>query len=1042
MIKKIVLIVLTSISALSMAQSVPTSGSYVTDETSYFVSGMKVNEALERVNLLLCYLANTNPVTFVNKNSYVATIYEQDCTFKGSSNGQANATKQNSGSGGGGSGGNEAKKGKKGNTTYVNITQTASTDPMDGKLWILLPKEDTSSAQSATMGAAGGGDKGGDGMPFDATVYLKHSQTASASSTSKIGDFTMQYSLYSDALAMASSIGRTDTGLAAVDLDGKTGVEKIEAQNFGLGNGYVSAQGQTVKFKEGMMGMVQDISITYDGTSSRGIYSSDTWDNTYGMSTGNGMVTTFYAFIIDDANNFYCEKLIDVKSLNQSSMTALFDFDSADGKMGVPEGEVTTLDAVNISDTGLSQSEICYSTNKADAIKNVYSYGVYNTDGSRVGATGGPFPIRAESAGNDDYYGWADYWGVWVDTYGRAGESIDPSSLNWKRDDGNDTSGAACQTNCAMQSQYVEVTKYQTSYRELDSIDKLNLSISPGYDWGNASKWEGSTILNTKARNSNASCTFADYQDVNNNVCFETYNGYWDASNDQLVITHGMKWAKTYAASPSSPEVDITDINISAANWVTNMNYGSAAYPIDLSTYSTDTWERFQIPGRAFISSNHNSVAAGIGIKNEKITYISPAELATDLGSDTLTCIEQCIDPALLNSRFQAAADLLSDANTSNDNISVAMTSIYDADAHGFHDVDSSSGINMERYDGLTASYAETYVLSGGDIYFQAAGDVNNKMTIFDATKTKFAAAATKQDQPAEWLFGSLNIKTPGYDAINNQNDTQYIGYSARTGFLVPTNNLSQIECNKDGSGNYLEFDSDHPRYSGNATLMDATRYCYNKYLEGGPTTYYEISVVTAGKYELTEGGVKVVINQPANLDFDPADLTDSQKTAGGISADEAAKTYKLFFGGFGDLHGIPGGIFNTCTNEDMGEYFYGNWDQKCHKWASKFIMPDGTKVTDKKNTTSTADDVTYFVKPIRGEEYLTSLTGSALSALPSRNYTGLAASDISTVLATASNLLDVGPNGSTTNYIGTVPTTLLNSGNPSVLMGETLVAP
>ena len=39
------------------------------------------------------------------------------------------------------------------------------------------------------------------------------------------------------------------------------------------------------------------------------------------------------------------------------------------------------------------------------------------------------FPMRATNPANgDDYYGWADYWGIWVDTYGRA--SFDPTSAN------------------------------------------------------------------------------------------------------------------------------------------------------------------------------------------------------------------------------------------------------------------------------------------------------------------------------------------------------------------------------------------------------------------------------------------------------------------------------------------------------------------------------------------------------------------------------------------------------------------------------------
>ena len=53
------LIVLLLGSSIAFTQTVPTSGAFTTDETDFFVSGNKVNDSLERVNLLLCYLENT-----------------------------------------------------------------------------------------------------------------------------------------------------------------------------------------------------------------------------------------------------------------------------------------------------------------------------------------------------------------------------------------------------------------------------------------------------------------------------------------------------------------------------------------------------------------------------------------------------------------------------------------------------------------------------------------------------------------------------------------------------------------------------------------------------------------------------------------------------------------------------------------------------------------------------------------------------------------------------------------------------------------------
>ena len=121
-----------------------------------------------------------------------------------------------------------------------------------------------------------------------------------------------------------------------------------------------------------------------------------------------------------------------------------------------------------------------------------------------------------------------------------------------------------------------------------------------------------------------------------------------------------------------------------------------------------------------------------------------------------------------------------------------------------------------------------------------------------------------------------------------------------------------------------------------------------------------------------------------------------------------------------------------------MGEYFYGNWDEQCHRWASKFTLPKGTYLTDEKGTPAdTSDDVIYWVKPLLGDEFLKVLTGGAIPS-QTRDYSGLSAS----ILGEATNLLDMGPNGSSSNYIGTIPTSVLNDGDPSVIHGKVTVQP
>ncbi|GIR94517.1 MAG: hypothetical protein CM15mP96_1750 [Gammaproteobacteria bacterium] len=208
---------------LSLAQ-VPTSGAYITDEQDFFVSGNRVNESLERVNLLLCYLANTKPAEFVNKETYVATIFEDDCSFgKASGDDQQKASQAKGGSSGGGnsnSGGSSAQNIKEGNTAFVKVTQADGSSPMFGSVWIQLKGSGAGDGPQAigfaadTMGGAQGGG-GDDDLPFDATVYLKYEQTASASENSKFGDFKMNYTMYADAKEVSDSfMGMAGTGVA------------------------------------------------------------------------------------------------------------------------------------------------------------------------------------------------------------------------------------------------------------------------------------------------------------------------------------------------------------------------------------------------------------------------------------------------------------------------------------------------------------------------------------------------------------------------------------------------------------------------------------------------------------------------------------------------------------------------------------------------------------------------------------------------------------------------------------------------------------
>ena len=72
--------------------------------------------------------------------------------------------------------------------------------------------------------------------------------------------------------------------------------------------------------------------------------------------------------------------------------------------------------------------EECFTTDRAKAQRNVWRYGVYNADGSRLDMAAGGFPLIAfvektfpdGNTGQVPIHAWADYWGVHVDPRGRS----------------------------------------------------------------------------------------------------------------------------------------------------------------------------------------------------------------------------------------------------------------------------------------------------------------------------------------------------------------------------------------------------------------------------------------------------------------------------------------------------------------------------------------------------------------------------------------------------------------------------------------------
>ena len=196
---------------------------------------------------------------------------------------------------------------------------------------------------------------------------------------------------------------------------------------------------------------------------------------------------------------------------------------------------------------------------------------------------------------------------------------------------------------------------------------------------------------------------------------------------------------------------------------------------LDMWTWSPDTFQSFQIPGAAVAAPT--STAAGVGLKSESINRISVSQLATDLGSNNLKCITNCLKPDLLNARYEAAADAkLTEATGDDVAFNNVAASIYDADATPWFD---NSG-TLDRIDGITSSYVVDYVLNSGKLYFESVSSAN-EMTISSAVQTKFSQVETATGEPIDWQLGSLQAALPEYHQSTNPWATEYIGWSART---------------------------------------------------------------------------------------------------------------------------------------------------------------------------------------------------------------------------------------------------------------------
>jgi hypothetical protein len=323
-----------------------------------------------------------------------------------------------------------------------------------------------------------------------------------------------------------------------------------------------------------------------------------------------------------------------------------------------------------------------------------------------------------------------------------------------------------------------------------------------------------------------------------------------------------------------------------------------------------------------------------------------------------------------------------------------------------------------QRFDGVQASELLTYTASGSDLVDSVTGTVLTK----GATVSK---ALLGIENPESLLQGIVFQNNDGWE--------QSVAWGLRTGQLVGEADLAKMECRKNGKDQL--YDS-HPVYG---TSTDVKRYCGYKLWDGGIQTSYTVSLEARPTYILKSAtsGLVVDIDEPQVLYFTvPEELDPS--TGEPAFGDDAGKRIRLDFMGHGQLHGIPGFVYDTKNGVEIGE-FVNEWKEG-YRYINRFTIPDGSRIEDALDSTKT-----YRVKALDGEEWLTKADGTVTAPdgtivadlRGTYSYTGSTAD-----LLDNSNLRGLGDPNNTEDYIGAAPTVLLNEGATSVVHGDVVYDP
>ena len=466
------------------------------DDTVFdnYVSGQGVNEVLAEAQTIICALSRMGTEDLAGDGTYKATIYMNECEQAAAqaTDSTQGTTKPTSASG------SSSSSASSNSTTNTNVEVDTviinsgfyTSDLQTTKGWLVndKPWNERTNREPKNI------------------LYLLNEQTAPVSDTSKFGTFTLRYQL--------ATYGNSQSDLPdwyqCPSPSSNEYKDSWCSDGNDLGRGILIADGGSIKFKSDQVGSEQQnvVAEYFDNGNIAGIYTRSSGfmdeslrddscdevaykdDGTFdgdaywncqpeAFRNSNVSILGIFSFGIEASTKTYCTKMSELYEVDWN----VWDEETQQAKL-IPYTLTDTARTYLGNSNNWDTEEKCFSIDKDDAIRNIWDYGVFNTDGSSYSLDNQSFPIRTNVEVNNvtrRVHGYASYWGTHFD------EEYEPyvdENTEWVRDDWRDDNSAETeQEKYTLKVKGIEIDKREKSYMALNELDSIGFRFWVNDEW-------------------------------------------------------------------------------------------------------------------------------------------------------------------------------------------------------------------------------------------------------------------------------------------------------------------------------------------------------------------------------------------------------------------------------------------------------------------------------------------------------------------------------------------------------------------------------